>query len=414
MARLGARLADRLAAEVRRNGPLRFDHFQEACLYDPEEGFFVQRQGSGRAGADFITSPEVGGLFGLLVSRALDGWWEELGRPDPFFVVEVGAGRGRLAADVLRSAPACAKALRYILVERSPALRLAQRDLLVLEPAGEVLGPAGFADPGEAPVPLPGKGPILASLAELPAARLVGVVLANELLDNLPIRLVERHAGGWLEVRVGIEEASGSTNIEFAHAEFVEILVPADPELAGAADLVGSAVPTLSTGDRLPIQVGSAAFLSDCAGLLRKGFVALIDYADVAAGLIARGQASWLRTYRAHRVGSGPLADPGSQDVTCEVVLEWVRRSASAAGLALMDDLSQADWLETLGICGLVEEAKDDWRPGRLDLPALAARSRILEAQALCDAGGLGAHRVLILGRGISGERPMEKRGASR
>lgn len=405
-----SRLGSRLAAEVRRTGPLRFDHFQEACLYDPEEGFFVHRQGSGRAGADFITSPEVGGLFGLLVSRALDRWWEELGRPDPFFVVEVGAGRGRLAADVLRATPGCAPALRYILVERSPRLRLAQRDLLVLEPAGEALGPASFPDPGEAPVPLPGKGPILASLGELPAARLVGVVLANELLDNLPVRLVERRVGGWLEVRVGLREESGNSDIEFADAEFVEVLVSADPELSGVADLVGGAAPMLSTGDRLPIQVGSASFLSDCAGLLRRGFVVVIDYADAAAGLIARGQASWLRTYRAHRAGSDPLADPGSQDVTCDVVLEWVRRSASAAGLALMDELSQADWLATLGIGALVEEANEGWRPGRLDLPAFAARSRILEAQALCDPGGLGAHRVVVLGQGISGERSPPRR----
>ena len=74
-------------------------------------------------GRDFVTSPEVGTLFGALVARALDASWHELGAPDPFVVIEAGAGRGRLAADVLRAAPACAPALRYVLVERSAALR---------------------------------------------------------------------------------------------------------------------------------------------------------------------------------------------------------------------------------------------------------------------------------------------------
>lgn len=390
------RLAERLAAEVRRNGPLRFARFQEACLYDSEEGFFSRGAGSGRAGADFITSPEVGGLFGLLVGRALDRWWEALRRPDPFFVVEVGAGRGRLAADVLRGSPVCSPALRYILVERSAVLRAAQRDLLVLEPAEEVLGPAGPADAGEAPVPLRGRGPIVASLGALPAGRLVGVVLANELLDNLPVCLVERGVGAWLEVRVGLRQGHPPTGIEF-----VEVLVPADPALASAADLIGGAAPALSPGDRLPVQLRVASFLADCAGMLRGGFVVVVDYLDSAAGLIARGQPSWMRTYRAHRAGVDPLFDPGSQDVTCDVVLEWVKRSASAAGLALLDEATQADWLATLGLGLLAEEAGKGWRPGRFDLPALAARSRVLEARALSDPGGLGGHRVLVLGRRV-------------
>src|SRR5450432_4633465 len=113
------RVDEELAERIGREGPIPFDAFVDVALYC-EGGFFTRARGAGRAGRDFVTSPEVGQLFGALVARALDGWWRELHEPDPFLVVDAGAGRGRLAADVLAAAPECAAALRYVLVERSP------------------------------------------------------------------------------------------------------------------------------------------------------------------------------------------------------------------------------------------------------------------------------------------------------
>ncbi len=175
----------------------------EAALYDPDGGFFARAGGAGRAGADFVTSVEVGSLFGALVARAVDGWWDQLGRTDPFLVVDAGAGRGQLARDVLRAGPRCAAALRYVLVERSAGLRAAQAEYLPLEPAELVLGPSDPPEPDEEPVGVPGSGPMVTALADLPAGPATGVVIANELADNLPFRIVERTAGGWNEIRVG-------------------------------------------------------------------------------------------------------------------------------------------------------------------------------------------------------------------
>src|SRR5215207_9169837 len=177
-----ADLAERIAERIRREGPIPFDRFVDAALYDEEGGFYARGGGAGRAGRDFVTSPEVGTLFGALVARALDGWWRAAGAPDPFLVIEAGAGRGRLAADVLAAAPDCATALRYVLVERSPGLRAAQRDLLRVEPFEDALGPV-VRDDEDAPVPVAGMGPIVTALDDLPAVPLTGVVLANELLD---------------------------------------------------------------------------------------------------------------------------------------------------------------------------------------------------------------------------------------
>src|SRR5690349_2910357 len=106
-----------------------------------EGGFFTRGRGAGTAGRDFVTSPATGSLFGRLVARALDDEWRALGAPDPFVVIEGGAGDGRLAREVLRAEPECAPALHYVLVETSAVLREAQRERLPIEPPDEALGP---------------------------------------------------------------------------------------------------------------------------------------------------------------------------------------------------------------------------------------------------------------------------------
>src|SRR5262249_32093213 len=98
-----------VAAEVARRGPGPVSAVMALALCHAEPGFFSRGGGAGRRG-DFLTSPEVGPLFGAVIARALDGWWDELGRPDPFVVVEAGAGVGTLAREVLHATPACVRA----------------------------------------------------------------------------------------------------------------------------------------------------------------------------------------------------------------------------------------------------------------------------------------------------------------
>src|SRR4051794_34139679 len=208
---------EEVAAEIRRRGPLRFDEVVDRALYDPVDGFFGAGSGAGRRG-DFLTSPEVGPLFGAVIARALDTWWRDAGEPDPFVVVEAGAGVGTLAVAVLAASPACAPALRYVLVERSDALRERHREHLALETPAFAFAP-DHRDEVETDDDLPEDlptGPIVVSLSELPILDGPVVVLANELLDNLTFDLMERRDGRWHEVRVGIEDDA-----------LVEVLVPA-------------------------------------------------------------------------------------------------------------------------------------------------------------------------------------------
>jgi SAM-dependent MidA family methyltransferase len=372
-------VADHLARLIHREGPITFDRFMAEALYG-EGGFFTSGHGAGRAGRDFVTSPETGPLFGVCVARALDRLWRALDEPDPFLVVEAGAGSGRLAREVLRAAPDCRRALRYVLVERSAALRAAQRESLAMEPVDEALGPFVRRADEEKAVPAPAAGPVCTSLEEMPALAASGaVVLANELLDNLPFGIGEWDGERWLEVRVGAGARGG----------FEEVLVPVDGELG----------PVTAPGTRVPIPRAMQDWWRECEGVVHEGFVLVIDYATTFDELAGR---PWLRTYRAHARGGDPLADPGEQDITADVVLEQLD---AASPFPRLRTERQAEWLEALGIGELVEEGRRSWEAGAAEggLDALAGRSRASEAAALTDPAGLGAHRVELFGAGGAG-----------
>ena len=376
---------DEIVERIGREGPIGFDMFVELALYG-DAGFFTEARGAGRAGRDFVTSPEVGPLYGELVGRAFDGWWRDMGSPDPFLVVEVGAGRGRLAADVVASAPECAPALRYVMVERSSALRAVQRELLTVEPFEDALGPV-VRDDEDSPLPVTGMGPIVTALDDLPAVSIDGVVMANELLDNLPFRVVERRDGAWWEVRVGIDGDA-----------LVEQLVIASTELAAEADLVVADPPD---GSRAPVPTALVDWLRRCAAVLHTGRLVVVDYTATAADLVERGERGWLRTYRGHDRGKPPLVDPGEQDITIDVPTEYLVHAAGRVGLRLERDVTQAEWLHDLGIDDLVAEARRGWdaRAHIGDLEAVRHRSRVTEGAALVDPTGLGAHHVLVFTR---------------
>jgi NADH dehydrogenase [ubiquinone] 1 alpha subcomplex assembly factor 7 len=371
-----------VAADIRRHGPVPLDRVLDRALYDPATGFYETGGRAGGRAGDFLTSPEVGGLFGAVVARALDGWWRAMGAPDPFVVVEAGAGPGTLARTVLAAAPECAPALRYVLVDRSAAQRRLHAGKLRLEDPALAFAPV---DPDtESPVPGSPPGPICVSLAELPRVAGPAVVLANELLDNLPFGLAERGGDGWREVRVDLAARTGGAE------RLVERTVPLDAERVAVLDRLA---PDASSGARVPLQDAARAWLRDALSVAgHRGRVVVVDYAATTAELAARPQHEWLRTYRSHARGGGPLDDLGLQDVTCEVAVDQlalVRHPSSEA--------TQADWLRAHGIEDLVAAGRAAWaeRAHLGDLAALTARSRVTEADALLDPAGLGGFRVL-------------------
>jgi SAM-dependent MidA family methyltransferase len=352
---VAAQLAERIAAR----GPLRFDDVCEVALYDPAAGFYSTGGAAGRREGDFLTSVEVGPLFGAVVARLLDEAWDRHRASDrasaagePFVVVEAAAGRGALARSVEAAEPRCLPDLRYVLVERSAALRSRHAEL-------------GLGGPRWSSV---------ADLDEVPRAS-AAVVLANELLDNLPVRLLERRGEGWAEVWV-----------DAADGELVELLVEADAASAARADALAPAAPA---GARVPLADRAVAWVGRALERCRPGGTLLLaDYGRSTAELATLEWTDWLRTYRDHRRAGHPLAEPGTKDVTCEV--PWDQLTAAHPGATLVD---QVAFLRAAGIDDLVAEGRRTWheRAHLGDLQALRARSRVREADALLDPEGLGA-----------------------
>jgi SAM-dependent MidA family methyltransferase len=229
---------------------------------------------------------------------------------------------------------------------------------------------AGVEDPG----------PRFVSLEEVPAVSVVGVMIANELLDNLPFRVAVRHGSGWHELRVGYESTTGS---------FVELTLPA-PD--GLAELAARLVPDAPVGARIPVQNRACDWLREALDHVERGRVIAIDYASTTPRLARRPMTEWVRTYRDHETGAGPLEALGRQDITVDVCVDQLARVRSPDR-----DRSQAEFLRRHGLSDLVDEGKRIWheRAHIGDLEAIRGRSRVTEAEALTDPAGLGSFRVL-------------------
>jgi SAM-dependent MidA family methyltransferase len=312
----------------------------DTALYGAD-GFYNVRGRAGRRG-DFITSPEVGPLFGAVVAQYLDAEWQRLGCPGEFAFVDAGAGPGTLARSVLAAGPACQRALRYLAVEVSAPQREEHPEQVT-------------------------------SLADLPDEPFDGVVFANELLDNLPFRLAV-FDGAWRESYV----------VQLDDGSLVE-------QLSAPFDPVPACLPaTAPHGARAPLQDAASAWVDRARGLVRTGTVIAVDYCTrTTAELASRPWREWLRTYRGHERGGHYLADPGRQDITSEVAIDQLPTPDSVR--------SQVQWLQLHGIAGLVEEGKRHWEAhaARPDLVAVKMRSRVSEAEALLDPNGLGRFMVL-------------------
>lgn len=355
-----------LAATIERHGPVSYEELVEHALYHPVHGFFSRGGAAGRRRGDFITSPEVGPLFGAVVARVLDECWRALGEPDPFVVAECGAGTGTLARTVLAASPGCLPALNYVLVERSAALRTHHHEHLPLE------------EPQMARTA--GNGPHVVSLEELPALSITGVVLANELLDNLPFRIAERAGPSWREIRIGIDPETG---------RFVELAIPAPERVADEANRFA---PDAPDGARVPLQMRAAEWLRDALGHVERGRVIVIDYMSTTSELASRPMSTWVRTYREHDVGGSPLESVGRQDITVDVCIDQLARVREPDRVR-----SQTEFLRAHGLQELVDEGKRVWheRAHIGDLEAIRGRSRIREAEALTDPTGLGSFLVV-------------------
>lgn len=302
-------LARLIAEEIAASGPVTVARFMELALAHPGHGYYVTRDPLGARG-DFITAPEVSQMFGELIGLWAAVVWEQMGRPDPFVLAELGPGRGTLMVDALRAGRAQAgfvEAARVHLVETSPVLRACQ---------GEALGahsPSWHA-----------------GIADLPSGP--AIVIANEFFDALPVRQFQRRGGCWVERRVGLVDGA---------LAFVPGDTPAtDPTLPADA-------PDGAIAERMAVGVPIAAALA--RRLAKDGGAALvIDYGHDG------GRGDTLQAVRRH--GYAPVLEaPGAADLTAHVDFAQLRAAAEDAGAACFGPISQGRFLLMLGIAQRAE-----------------------------------------------------------
>ena len=348
---------------IRERGPLTVAAFMDLALYDPELGYYARAaQRSGRAG-DFFTSVDVGSLFGELLEVQLAEIFQNSDfRFQHADLVEAGAGNGRLSADILRAAkarhPDVYDAIRLHLVESSAEARAAQ--------------PATLGDVARR---------LASSGAALPDS-FEGVLIANELLDALPVHQVVLRENGLREIFVTADGCRLTT-------------VEREPSTPALAEYLEHAGVTLEPGWRVEINLRAVDWIRDAARRLRRGFMILIDYGHDARELYSPTHSTGtLTTFIKHRSG-GPegsagappwLQRPGEQDLTAHVDFTSVRAAAEAEGMTAIAFLDQ-----TYFLMGLL---------GGLANPQAALRNPQLKTLML--PGGIGStHKVLILGKGV-------------
>jgi SAM-dependent MidA family methyltransferase len=356
------RLIAKIADEIGRGGPMTFARFMELALYDPEAGYYTSGEGPGRDG-DFLTAPEGHPIFGWAIARALEAVWLRLDRPGRFVVREHGAGSGALAFGILdglrRSGSALFEILRY------QAIEVSQPRLEGLHTRLETADLAGSLEPADT-VPAP------------------GAVLANELLDALPIHRVEGSATGLLERYVDLDGDGALTTV---------LTAPSTSDLQARLDAERI---QLAPGQPAEICLAIDPWLNEAAAPLKRGLVLILDYGAPAAELYAESRGSTLRAYQRHRVHNDPLVAIGRQDLTAHVDLTAVERAAAATGLELLGRTTQAEFLAGLGIGELLVDLQS--RPDTTLEGYLAAKSAVVR---MLDPRATGNFAVLRFGRGL-------------
>lgn len=357
-----SRIRDTIKAE----GPIPFARFMALALYSSSGGYY-RAPGPVGASGDYFTSPTAHPLFGTLLAAQLSQMWDAMGRPDPFTVLEPGAGGGVMARDILESAhadfPGFARAMRYVALDYAPAM-----------PEGAPPGLQWAAADG------------------LPVRGMVGCILANELLDALPVTRFVVQGGAAREVYVTLDGDG-----------FTDVL--GEPSAPDAAELLSRLPAGLPDGYRGEVCPAAVRWISAAASALECGYVLTFDYGGTSAELYApERQGGTLRCHYRHTVTGNPYVRVGEQDITAHVDFSLLRAAGEAAGLSTVGYTAQRDFLVNLGadlyLEALARRSRSQPSFASGAMPRQEYLANRMAMQSLLDPEGLGGFRVLALGKG--------------
>ena len=341
---------------IAQKGRITFAEFMEVALYLPAGGYY--RGGStADSSGDYFTSPTAHPAFGALLAVQLREMWAALGEPDRFQVVEIGAGKGVLAQDIVESASMFGGGFR-------DSLDYATADR----------GAADYADNG------------VHGIDETdwpPAKPVVGCILSNELIDAFPVHLFQIEAGQVMERFV--TGPPGDLCLE-----------PGQPSTAEIERRVAPYAAAMPEGYRGEVNLGIAGWVGQLAQAIERGFALTVDYGYEQAEMYApRRSVGTLQTYFRHAPGRGPLARVGEQDITAHVDFSALVSEGEAAGLKMVGLTTQRDFLRRLGFHEMLSSMRG------MAMPSAERDANVMALRELVKPGGLGDFRVLVQQRAV-------------
>jgi SAM-dependent MidA family methyltransferase len=357
-------LALLLAERIRSGGPVTFAEYMEACLYHPLHGYYTKAEQHPRR--DYFTSVDANPLFGRLLARQFHEMWRLLDRPQSFGLVEVGAGAGHLAKQVLdctaSSWPEFYDALRFIAVERSASRRALQSKILDTHIQSVKL----------------------ISREEMPDEIPCGCIFSNELFDAMPVHRVILERDDLREIYVGVGKNGLCDEIR---------------PLSSAALTEYLSEQQISLLDEQQAEVNLAAcrWIAEAGAKLKRGFVLSIDYGHEARELYdERHMRGTLLVYECHRATEDFFRAPGEQDLTAHVNFTALETNGRKSGLVRSGFTSQSKFLMALVRHGEFADLQSDERS------EAEQQKRRLLFKTLINPEGMGeTFQVLIQHKGI-------------
>ncbi|MEW5838351.1 MAG: SAM-dependent methyltransferase [Pseudomonadota bacterium] len=356
----------RVRAEIEAaGGVLDFADYMRLALYSPGLGYYAGGMAKFGAAGDFVTAPEVSPLFARTLAGQVAEVLDSLGVAAE--VLEFGAGSGKLASELLLELERRgALPVRYLILELSSGLRAAQHERLAND-APHLLDRVVWLDAW--PVDF------------------VGVMLANEVLDAMPLRILQAQAGG--AQRLGVA---------FDGQGLVWAAAPAsDADLAVLAELEAARGGRFAEGYRVEFHPELPGWLESMSQALGKGVALLFDYGATAQELYAaeRGMGT-LRCHLRQHAHDNPLLYPGVQDITAWVDFSRVARSARVSGLGVLGYTTQAHFL--LG-CGMDKVFEQGFAEAQREVDRLQLAQGF---KTLMMPGEMGERfKVIALGKGV-------------
>jgi SAM-dependent MidA family methyltransferase len=351
-------LQQQIAAEIaREGGAIPFSRFMELALYAPKLGYYSGGAAKLGQDGDFTTAPEISPLFGASLARAAAAIIAQ-SAPN---IIEFGAGTGKLARDVLTAlAAGGVRVDSYTIIELSGELRARQQEALSDFPQVRWLD--GFPD------------------------TFSGVVLANEVLDAMPVELVTRTAEGWRRQMVTVENGA-----------FAFIQAGLDAGLAAQLQRQVPDADALPDGYTTELHPVACGFMASLAAMFKngKGAAILLDYGFPAHEYyVDQRVGGTLMCHYRHHAHPDPFYLPGLQDITAHVDFTAMALASQDAGLPVLAWTSQAQFLLACGIGELL--LRTDPADALRYLPQSRAVQKLV---APSEMGEL--FKVLVVGRGI-------------